>query len=220
MIMSPVRAGSPDAETYRSLRATLAYSKLPEGRRVVLMTSARAGEGKSTTAANLAAVCADAERRTLLVDADLRNPELGRLFGLADAQGLATLLGGASEATIDTTAFRTPIPFLDILPVGRLAGTVPGLLARPQLATIFEEARALYDWVVVDSPPVLPVADALVLSRHVDGVIVVVDVRATSMETARRACELLRAVGAPLVGVVANRSHARAASAGYGRYPG
>lgn len=218
MIQSPIYSDPVDVETYRSLRATLAYSRLPEGKRVVLFTSARAGEGKSTTAVNLAAVCADAERRTLLVDADFRNPQLARVFGVPEQRGLGGLVHAEGDVSLADVVVQTGIPHLDLLPVGRTASNAPELLSRPRLAAAFEEARELYEWVVVDAPPVLPVADALVLSRYVDGVVVVVDVRSTSIETAQRACELLRAVGAPLVGVVANRSRLRLKSS-YGRYP-
>jgi capsular exopolysaccharide synthesis family protein len=217
----PVAPGSPEAESYRSLRATLGYSRLPEGRRVVLLTSARPGEGKTTTAVNLAAVCAYAERPTLLIDGDLRKPQLAQLLGSSNHRsGLAELLAGGGTVALDRAVVPTVVPGLDLLPAGRAPVDAPELVARGRLAEVVEAARSAYAWIVIDAPPVLAVADTLVLSRYVDGVVLVVDVRGTSIETARRARELLRAVGAPLVGVVANRSRTKATPSGYGRYSG
>jgi capsular exopolysaccharide synthesis family protein len=218
MMRTPVAPGSPEAESYRSLRATLGYSRLPEGRRVVLLTSARPGEGKTTTAVNLAAVCAYAERRTLLIDGDLRKPQLAQLLGSSNRSGLAELLAGGGAVALEQAVVPTIVPGLDLLPAGRPPVDAPELVARGRIGDVVEAARGAYAWIVIDAPPVLSVADTLVLSRFVDGVVLVVDVRGTSIETARRARELLRAVGAPLVGVVANRSRTKVTPSGYGRY--
>lgn len=219
MIRAPVRMDSVEAESYRGLRTTLSYSHLPAGRRVVLFTSARRGEGKSTTAANFAAICAYGEGRTLLVDADLRNPQVDDLFGLSHAYGLATFLKGDWKASFGELVAASGVPALDVLPAGGPVANAAELLARPRLGELMETARAKYDWVVVDAPPVLPIADAAIISRFVDGVLLVVDVRRTPIDTARRAKDLLRAIDAPLLGVVANRSRAKLTASGYGRYP-
>ncbi|HKI92679.1 MAG TPA: CpsD/CapB family tyrosine-protein kinase [Gaiellaceae bacterium] len=217
MNRAPIRSDSLEAESYRSLRTTLTYSHLPEGRRVVLFTSARRNEGKSTTAANFAAICAYGERQTLLIDADLRNPRVESLFGLPDVYGLSALLAAGGNADLADIVVRTRIPTLDLLPAGDPAGNAAELLSRPKLAHLVEEARAGYDWVVVDAPPVLPIADAAILSRLVDGVVLVVDVSRTPIEAVRRAKDLLRAVDARLLGIVANRSPVKATAYGYGR---
>jgi len=217
---APIRADSLEAESYRSLRTTLSYSHLPEGRRVVLFTSARRNEGKSTTAANFAAVCAYGERPTLLIDADLRNPRVESLFGLADGFGLSALLASGGSAGLAEIAVSTRIPTLDLVPAGGAVANAAELLSRQKLGDLIESARATYEWVVVDAPPVLPIADAAILSRLVDGVVLVVDVSRTPIEAVRRAKDLLRAVDAPLLGVVANRSPVKATAYGYGRYPG
>ena len=220
MNRAPIRPDCLEAESYRSLRTTLAYSHLPEGRRVVLFTSARRNEGKSTTATNFAAVCAYGERPTLLIDADLRNPRVESLFGLRDADGLSALLASNGSADLGDVALRTRIPTLDLIPAGGPSGNAAELLSRPKLGQLIDAARATYDWVVLDAPPVLPIADAAILSRLVDGVVLVVDVSRTPIEAVRRAKDLLRAVDARLLGVVANRSPAKVTAYGYGRYPG
>jgi capsular exopolysaccharide synthesis family protein len=221
VIRGPVRIDSVEAEAYRGLRTTLSYSRLPEGRRVVLFTSARRGEGKSTTAVNFAAVCAYGERPTLLVDADLRNPQVDEVFGAAGLLGLGGFLkGGLGKASLGDLVIPTRVPSLDFLPAGGPVTNAGELLSRPVLAELIEAARAVYEWVVFDAPPVLPIADAAIVSRSVDGVVLVVDMKRTPVEAARRARDLLRAVDAPLLGVVANRSPAKATAYGYGRYPG
>jgi len=220
MIRGPIPIDSVEAEAYRGLRTTISYARLPEGRRVVLFTSARRGEGKSTTAVNFAAVCAYSERPTLLVDADLRNPQVDQLFGAGGLLGLAGYLKGVAKPSLEDLVVPTRVPSLDVLPAGGPVANAAELLSRPLLAELIEAARASYDWIVIDAPPVLPIADAAIVSRSVDGVVLVVDVKRTPLEAARRAKDLLRAVDAPLLGVVANRSRVKATAYGYGHYPG
>lgn len=220
MIRAPIRMDAHEVEPYRSLRTTLGYSRLPEGRRVVLFTSARRSEGKSTTAANFAAVCAYAERSTLLIDADLRSPQLDDVFGTRGSSGLTELLRAGDGVELADLARPTSVAALDFVPAGGAVANAAELLSRPAVGSLLEAARSTYEWVVIDSPPLLPIADAAILSRFVDGVVLVVDVSKTPIEAARRAKDLLRAVDAPLVGLVANRSRTKATAYGYGRYPG
>ena len=220
MIRGPIRSDSVEAEAYRGLRTTLSFTRLPEGRRVVLFTSARRGEGKSTTALNFAAVCAYGERPTLLVDADLRNPQVDEVLDATGFLGLAGFLEGVANVSLAELVVPTRVPSLDFLPAGGPVANAAELLSRPVFAELIEAARASYDWVVFDAPPVLPIADAVIVSRSVDGVVLVVDMKRTPIEAARGARDLLRAVDAPLLGVVANRSPAKATAYGYGRYPG
>ncbi len=220
MIRAPIRMDAVEAEPYRTLRTTLTYSRLPEGRRVVLFTSARRGEGKSTTATNFAAVCAYSERPTLLVNADLRSPQVDAVFGTGQEYGLAAALQAADPPALADLVHETKVPALDFLPAGGAVANAAELLSRPALGALIEAARTSYEWVVVDSPPLLPIADAAIISRVVDGVVLVVDVTKTSIDAARRARDLLRAVDAPLLGLVANRSPVKATAYGYGRYPG
>lgn len=221
MIRAVVDVGSREAEAYRSLRTTLGLSRLTEGHRVVLFTSARRGEGKSTTAANFAVVCAATERPTLLVDADLRNPRLETVFEPDDSSGLSVYLRTGRPERLEDLAVPTDVPCLDLVPAGVTAANAAELLARPAFGELLMEARERYDWVIVDAPPVLPVADAVIVSRVVDGVVLVVDMRRTPLSAARSARDLLRAVDAPVLGVLANNAPAKARSYGYGygRYP-
>lgn len=215
MIHAPIDANSLDSEPYRRLRTTLSFSQLREGRRAVVFTSARRGEGKTTTAVNLAVACAYGEQPTLLVDADLRSPQLHTVFGLPNRWGLSGLLRADDRALADAVV-ASDIPYLDVIPAGEAVPNPAELLAHPRMAELLAEARRDYDWVVIDSPPLLPVTDAAVLSRAADGVALVVDVRRTPLRTARKAVDHLRDVGAPLLGVVLN--NARSSSHAYGGY--
>jgi len=218
VIRAPIQADAPEAEAYRALRTTLSFSRLPEKRRTVLFTSARRGEGKSMTAINFAAVCAYGERPTLLVDADLRRPQIQRVLGVAGAGGgLSTFLQHGRNGGLAALAESSGLPFLDVVTAGPVVSNPAELLSRPSFGDLIDEARGAYDWVIVDAPPVLPIADAVIVSRVVDGVILLVDLRATPLSAARKARDLLRAVGAPVLGVVANNA-IKTSTYGYGGY--
>jgi capsular exopolysaccharide synthesis family protein len=216
MIHAPIDATSLDSEPYRRLRTTLSFSQLREDRRAVVLTSARRGEGKTTTAVNFAVACAYGEQPTLLVDADLRSPQLHTVFGLPNLWGLSGLLRSDGQ-TLASAVVASDIPYLDVIPAGGLVPNAAELLAQPRMAELLSEARRDYEWIVIDSPPLLPVTDAAVVSRAADGVVLVVDVRRTPLRTARRAVDHLRDVDAPLLGVVLNNARS-SARGGYGQY--
>lgn len=218
MIHAPIDASSLDSEPYRRLRTTLSFSQLRDDRRTVVFTSARRGEGKTTTAVNFAVACAYGEQRTLLVDADLRSPQLHTVFSLPNLWGLPGLLRAPGRPLADAVV-SSDIPYLDVLPAGDAVPNAAELLAQPRMAELLAEARRDYEWVVIDSPPLLPVTDAAVISRAAEGIVLVVDVRRTPLRAARKAVDQLRDVGAPLLGVVLNnaRSSLRAYG-GYGSY--
>lgn len=215
MIHAPIDATSLDSEPYRRLRTTLSFSQLREGRRTVVFTSARRGEGKTTTAVNFAVACAYGEQPTLLVDADLRSPQLHTVFDLPNLWGLSGLLRSDGRALADAVA-PSDIPYLDVVPAGEAVPNAAELLAQPRMAELLSEARRDYEWVVIDSPPLLPVTDAAVVSRAAEGVVLILDVRRTPLRTARKALDQLRDVGAPLLGVVLN--NARSSPRVYGGY--
>ena len=215
MIRSPIYLNSPEAEAYRSLRTTLSFS-LQEPQRAVLFTSARHSEGKSTTACNFAVACAYSERPVLLVDADLRSPALHDVFGLSNGVGLSTCLKAEARIPLQEVVSPTAIPYLDLLTAGPAVSNAAELLTRPSLLDVVSASKDSYEWIILDSPPVLLVTDATILSRAVDGVVLLVNLRRTSLRHARKASELLRAIKAPLLGVVVN--HVQAHDAPYGGY--
>lgn len=192
------------AESLRIVRAVLRVS--PDGPATVLqVTSAASGEGKSTVAAALAASAARAGIPTVLVDADLRAGGASKLSGLAHAPGLADWLAGTAPGpAASLLRRRTDMP-LAVLGAGTGLPARPELLEAGPFAALLAELAAEWQLVVVDTPPVLPVSDALVISRAVQATVLVVAWRGTTRRVAEQAMGRLRSVGAPLAGVLLNR---------------
>lgn len=190
-------------EAFRVLRTNLQFSAAGAPLQTLLVTSTRPKEGKSMTAANLATVFAQAGRRTLLIDADLRRPTQHAIFGLEGERGFTTLFLEDGVA-LDEVA-RCISPDLSVLPCGPIPHNPAELLDSARMTSIMALCRSRFDFVVVDAPPVLSVADASILSARVDGVLMVVDVGYTRRAQAVRARETLKTSGARLLGVVVNR---------------
>ena len=186
------------AESYRTLRTWLRVAGAPGQPIAVLITSALAAEGKTTVTANLGVSLAQAGESVLLVDCDLRHPNIHALFDTANAIGVTSLVMGS--ATLDEAIQHVSIPggSVDVLPAGQLTGSPAEILASREARDLFAQLRTRYDYVLVDSSPVLPVADALTLSQSVDQVLLVVRARRTRMAAFREAGNLLRQFGAPL----------------------
>ncbi len=201
------RPDSPVSEAFRSLRTSLMFST-PEGMpRTVLVTSTTQGEGKSTTTANLATVIAQNGARVLLIDADLRRPVLHRDFALPRAPGLTNAIARFEPGSgLDRSLIReTEVEGLSVLAAGPATPKPTELLSSNRLARVIAECRELFDHVIIDAPPILGLADAVALSRMVEGVIVVVAAGQTGKENFRGAVRRLQQVQAPLLGVVLNR---------------
>jgi capsular exopolysaccharide synthesis family protein len=192
---------SPFAEAYRTLRTSLQFSNLDTNRRTLLVTSAVAEEGKTTTIANLGVVMAQAGRKVLLVDADLRRSMLHRVFHLPDQPGLTDLLL-ADAAPDESCLTATAISNLYVLPSGPLPPTPSELLGSERMNKLIGQLCTLADIVLFDSPPVLAVTDAAVLASHADGVLLVVESGRTPKEEARKALHSLQSVGARVLGTV------------------
>ena len=190
----------PASEAYRSMRAALMVSGVVEGKGVVLVTSAENGEGKTTAASNLAITFAQAGKRVLLVDADMRRSSLGKLYGLDGARGLADCLGGEA---IEPEPVESAVPGLDIIPSGGRAPNPSELLGGGALEGFLSWAREGYDLVILDSPPVGVVGDAIAVAPKADLVLQVVLCGKTRLPVLRRSAELLSA-GARKMGAVLN----------------
>ncbi len=180
----------------------LHHARESDSPRMVLVTSAVAGEGKTTLACHLAASLARGGLRTLLLDADMRRPTAHHLFELPLKPGFAELLQG--QATADEVLRPTAFPDLWLLPAGRWDAAVARALAQPRLREVLDDLRGRFDFVLLDSPPLLPVADTLLLGAKVDGVLVSVLQGVSQVRAVQQAAERLDAVGARLIGVVLN----------------
>ncbi|MDI3257136.1 MAG: CpsD/CapB family tyrosine-protein kinase [Kyrpidia sp.] len=190
------------AETYRSLRTNIRFAAAAAEVRSLVVTSCMPSEGKTITAANLAVVEAQAGRRVLLVDADLRQPSLHHLMALSNRTGLTSVLIG--ERSLAQAAVPFQVEGLEVLTSGPLPPNPAELLASARMRALLERAEEEYDLVILDSPPILPVADAQILSSVVDGVLWVIRAGRVPREAAIKARQLLELAKARVLGVVLN----------------
>jgi tyrosine-protein kinase Etk/Wzc len=214
-LVSLLEPFSPAAESYRRLRSKLEFTLPEERTRKIVVTSPNPGEGKTTTVANLGIALAQAERRVLIVDADLRRPSLHEIFGLENVPGLSEVL--SDQVTLQKAIRPNFIRGLDILCAGEPSPKGAELLGSRHMVKFLKELNQTYDWVLMDTSPVLPVSDAATLSAMTDGLVVVVSGGETRVLTLERAVELLAGNGAKLAGVFLNNFNARNA---YGRFYG
>ena len=199
------------SEAFRALRTTLLLSQPDRPPQVILVTSALPREGKTTAAANLAVTLAQLGDKTVLVDADLRKPGIGRMLNLASGKyaGLSSYLAGVSS--LDLVSVPHPsIPNLVAIPTGPLPPNPADLLSSHRLADAIAELRTKFKFVVIDSAPVMAATDAVILSVQVDGVLLVVRSGETPKAAFTRTCELLVSVKSRLLGVVLNAVDANA----------
>ncbi len=204
-LVSAVQSRSPIAEAYRLLRTNLEFSAIGGSLRALLVTSSTPGEGKSTTAANLAIVLAQAGKQVILVDTDLRRPSLHKFFQRTNVRGFTTALLQQSDVSLDDCLLPTSITNLRLLPSGPLPPNPAELLASPRMLELVEELKTHADIILFDSPPLLVVSDATLLSRMVDGTLLVVLTASTRASVLRRAYEQLAQSGSRLLGVVLNK---------------
>jgi capsular exopolysaccharide synthesis family protein len=190
------------AEAARAIRTNILFMSPDMPYRTLLVTSAGPSEGKTTVAACIAIAMAQAGRRVLLLDCDMRRPRLHKVFGKSKEVGITTALIG--DPTIEELAIPTQVPNLHLLTTGPLPPNPAEILHSESFARLLRKLRDSYDCVVIDSPPVVPVTDAAILSNSVDGTVLVVRAFHTSKDLARRAARALHDVGAPLVGTVLN----------------
>ncbi len=193
---------SPAAECYRVLRTNLRFASLSRPLHLLVVTSGSPRDGKSTTAANLAATIALGGQRVLLVDSDLRRPCLHKVFGVSNVVGLTSVFMG--EKTVEEAAQETPIPGLFLLTSGPLPPNPAEVLASSALERLLIPAREAFDVVVCDSSPVLAVTDPVILASHADGVVFVVRHGQTTREVLRAAMRALQEVQDRVLGFVMN----------------
>lgn len=215
-VVSLVEPASPISEAYRTLRTNVRFLTVDHDLSSLLVTSPLPGEGKTTTAANLAVALARAGTRVLLVGADLRKPTIHRNFGIEAHPGLsATLVGDATyaEAIVDVG-----VPNLRVIPGGQVPPNPAELLGSAAMARLMADLEQIADVVVYDGPPVLAVSDTLEFAPRTGGCLVVVDSGATGRSALRHATERLHGVGADITGIVLNRIDPQDGYYGYDYY--
>ena len=202
---SAVHPNSSVSEAFRSLRTSLMFST-PEGLpRTIMVTSSGMGEGKTTTATNLATVLAQNGSRVLLIDADLRKPRIHRDFNLFRSPGLTNRIALSDNDGRDNSAIHaTHVADMFIMPSGSATPSPAEMLSSERLAKVLDSCRRAFDYIILDAPPTLGLADSMILARQVDGVVIVARAATTGKENFRVAMKRLAQVKAPVLGVVLN----------------
>ena len=190
-------------ESFRALRTSLLLATAGKPPQLILFTSATPSEGKTTIASNLACILSQGEARVLLIDADLRRPNVHHRFGLTGKIGLTTVLAGTSpfEAAVQHVA---ETPNLDILPSGPVPPFPSEMLSSEAMVTLLAKLRTMYTHIVIDSPPILSVTDAAILGRDSDATVLVIRHGKSSKNILRRARDLMVRSGTPMAGLVMN----------------
>lgn len=209
---------SPISEQYRTIRTNITYSSIDTEIKSVLFTSATPSAGKSTTAANVAIAYAQAGKKTLLLDADLRRPTTHYTFEVNNQRGLSTAI--VNEMPLENIIRETEIDNLDIVTSGPVPPNPSELIASNKMEHFFKTVGMQYDMVIVDSPPILAVTDGQLLSKLVDGTILVTNVESNNRDSLTHAKDLLQKADANLIGVVLNNKKQKNAKDSYYYYYG
>jgi capsular exopolysaccharide synthesis family protein len=196
------------AEQYRAIRSNIRFSSVDRPLKSMVVTSAGPGEGKSTTAANLAIIFANSGKRVLLVDADLRKPSVADSFQILNAKGLSNLLID-SDVTHENLVYQMSVDNLWIMPSGPKPPNPSELLGSQRMIEVIEKLTNCFDLVIFDMPPVVTVTDAQIVAAKVDGTLFVVRERKTNKQMAQKAKKLLMMANANVLGVVYNATSAK-----------
>jgi succinoglycan biosynthesis transport protein ExoP len=205
------------AEAFRGVRTGLYFSTKNESHKAIQITSPEPSDGKTTLASNLAIAIAQSGKRVLLVDADMRRPRIDKLFSVSNHQGLSTVIDGKADLESSITPVED-VPNLSVLPSGPTPSNPSEQLTGERFADILEECKELFEFVIVDTPPLLPVTDAAVVAPRVDGVILALKLAKNARVQAVRAMEILSNIDCKVLGVVVNGKPDRRGYGRYGRY--
>ena len=206
---------SPISEAYKILRTNIQFSNLDTDIQTIMVTSAAMGEGKSTTSANLAVAYAQAGKKVLIIDADLRKPTQHHIFRVSNRVGLTSVL--SHQSPLGSALLDTTVEQLSIIPSGPIPPNPSEILASKRMSSMLDDLKSQFDIIVIDTPPTLAVTDAQIIAAQSDGVLMVVDAGKVKKDAAARAKAGLDMVGAKLLGVVLNNI-SRSSAEGYYYY--
>jgi polysaccharide biosynthesis transport protein len=193
---------SPHAEAYRVLRTNIMFSRKDDTLNAIAVVSAGAGEGKSTTVFNLATVFAQNGHRVVMIDSDLRRPTLHKMLHITNNLGLTNYL--LKQNTLEEVIQTTKIPSLDFMASGKLPSSSLGILSSTQMRQLINDLKQRYDYVFLDSPPIMGVSDASILASEVDMTLQVIQYRRYPQPMNIRAKQMIEKVGGNLIGIVLN----------------
>lgn len=189
------------AESYRTLRTNIQYSSFDEEYKVITVTSSEPEEGKSTTAGNLALSLAQGEKKVILIDCDLRKPSVHKKFKLSNTSGLSDVI--VEKASVTNVGFKYNNN-LTILTSGKVPPNPAEMLGSKSMTALLEALKKVFDYVILDTPPIQAVTDAQILSTKSDGTILVVRAEKTKKDSVHNSISLLRKVNANIIGTVLN----------------
>lgn len=195
---------SPISEAFRNLRTNVHYTNIDKEIKVIQITSSLQSEGKSTITANYAVTLAQSGKKVLIIDCDLRRPNVHRIFSLPNVTGLTNVL--IKEAELDRSIKYTKIDNLFVLVAGPIPPNPSEMLESNRMKEVINATRDHFDVILLDSPPVLPVTDSLIISSMADGTIVTVAVGVTEKDAFKRTVESLENIGANVIGTVINKA--------------
>lgn len=206
-LITVLQPKSSISEAYRTLRTNIHLSSFNKKVKTIVVTSSGIGEGKSTTCANLAVVMAENGYKTVLIDCDLRSTRLHRFFYISNERGLSDFLAGNIQ--FSEVVQKTQIPNLNIITSGTKPHNPSELVGSEKMKNFIEELKEDYDYLILDTPPVIIVTDAQLLSTYADGCVLVVASSEAEKAAAVKAKELLEKVNAKILGVVLNKFDAK-----------
>jgi capsular exopolysaccharide synthesis family protein len=193
---------SPASEAYRLLRTSLLMSTESFGYKTLLFTSSQPGDGKTTTTINTAISLAQLGKSVLIIDCDLRTPNIHKQVGISQGTGLSTFL--SNNAKLNRAIWKSKIPGLSLIPSGPIPHNPAELISTQKMREMLHDLGQRFDYILIDSPPLIHLADSIILSRLVDGVVLVVHGGKTERDAARRTRQELSNAGANIIGVVLN----------------
>lgn len=205
---------SPSSEGFRGIRTALYFNTHAQRHKVIQVTSPNMGDGKTTLITNLAVTIAQSGRKVLIVDADLRRPRVHRAFGLAGKIGLAEVIAGTAE--LDEAIQITVVPNLSVLPCGRRPQNPAELLTSPRFEDVLDDLRGAFDYVLIDTPPLLAVSDPCIVAPRMDGLILAIRVAKNGRPSAERARDILVGLKVNCIGLVVNGVGKHSSMSGYG----
>ncbi|MDD3417094.1 MAG: CpsD/CapB family tyrosine-protein kinase [Lachnospiraceae bacterium] len=194
---------SPVSEAYRGIRTNIQFANVDNNIKTILMTSSAPGEGKTTTLCNVAMTMADAGHKVIIIDCDLRKPRIHKFFEVSNRVGITDiLLKGEDFKSFLRGGFH---PNLEIITSGKIPSNPSEILYSNAMKNLIEKIKMEYDYVFIDTPPVIAVTDAVIMSQYIDGVVLVCSSGKTEVEMVKKAKESLAKVNANILGVVLNK---------------
>lgn len=208
-------------EAYKSIRTNIMLSVMKKGCKIIVVSSSVANEGKTTTTINLAASISQADQRVLLIDGDLRKPKIHHYFSIPNAPGLTNYLGSsvnsrsAQRVDLFSIVHPTEYPNLSVITSGSIPPNPGEILGSEPMADFLKEASQQYDYIIIDTPPVNVVSDALPVIRESDGVVLIVRAYSSTHPELQKALDSLKFIDAKILGFVVNFEQEKSSKYGY-----